>query len=364
MNQLNVLIKHNLRRLIKHPLKIFLRFVVTTLIAIVLLIVFNIGSDSSLHIGIVDMDQSNLSRHVVKLFEDVEDIMVYEMDKTSLNTYTANGELYFGIIIPYGYEKSMTSLNQMEIEVQTSYDAGALKWVKNVLISRVSSYNQDGSGTNPSSAYTINKSSVEDLAKGRYAFKRMLGLYLIIIMFSTMSVAFQIVDEKISGTFKRIGISPVHSRYYTLANIIANMVIVAIQIAILLLTVYLLPWFNIYGNIVGIYIILFIFACCSISLGVLIASIAKSTGQANAIMSLIAMPSAMLAGSLWPIDRMPEYMQRFAYLMPQKWVINAIDGWIAKPLWSDVASNMSIVMVFTLLFGLIATRQFIKEELV
>lgn len=65
------------------------------------------------------------------------------------------------------------------------------------------------------------------------------------------------------------------------------------------------------------------FVLCCTALTFAIAPMLTSVGQANVLTQLLSLTFASLGGAWWPVEIVPEFMQRLAYLTPVAWVMSA-----------------------------------------
>lgn len=373
MRKVMLLTKNILRRMMLKPLGIILRIFIVTALFFLFLAIYNIKGDEQVHIGVTDHDKTVSSEAIIALFNQIEGVELYEMDQGYLEYYVQNGDLPVGILINDGFEENIFDSNGEGIEIQSIYSNHTLVWIDQAMESIIDNqrYLYQNVEKNQAAYYRELRSSglkflevevTEDVYGNNDALIRTYGIYLLLIMLSTMTIAFQIVEEKKLGTFDRIGYSPVASIYFTIANIVANIIVVNLQLILLLILLKVLPWWPIEGNIFIIYVVLFTFAICAVAFGVFIASIAKSSNHANALMSVLLTPTCMIGGCLWPVDQMPEFMKRIALLMPQRWTLDALYEITNNVTWTGIIPNLLVVTAFTILFGMVASRQFMRES--
>lgn len=86
----------------------------------------------------------------------------------------------------------------------------------------------------------------------------------------------------------------------------------------------------------------------SMGLASTVAGLIRNPKNANMLNSLVIMPTCMIGGCFWPISFMPDYMQRLANFVPQKWAIQAVETISAGGTLSDITLPLLI------LFGMAA----------
>ncbi|MMZ68759.1 ABC-2 type transporter [compost metagenome] len=65
--------------------------------------------------------------------------------------------------------------------------------------------------------------------------------------------------------------------------------------------------------------------------------------------SLIITPTCMLGGCFWPLSVMPDYMQKIANVVPQKWTIQAVETISAGGTLSDIRMPLLILGIMALI---------------
>jgi len=144
-----------------------------------------------------------------------------------------------------------------------------------------------------------------------------LSMFGFISILTAYFVVKTLLDDKFRGMPDRVGILPVSSRRYllqgTLAAFLATEITVALTLAVLALVLGAIP------NVLLLFLLMSLFNLFAVSLVLTITSIAKSLASASIAMSMIATLSSMLGGLFWPIELVPEMMQRIGWFTPGYW---------------------------------------------
>ncbi|MCG8483880.1 MAG: ABC transporter permease [Clostridia bacterium] len=375
MDKVLLIIKNILRRMLKKRSNFLLHIILPVIASVALFFVFNIGQASKIEIGFADLDKTTSSHWLLEQMSQLDGIHLIEVQADEMNGHVVNRDVSLGIVIPDDFEAILLSGNEPFIEMMSSGQGGFATWIEKAVslhignlvdIARVSGYDEhpyyNMMHKAQSGPIMLESIYVKDEAKAKEAMAETFGTYMIFLLITTSMIAFQIVDEKKKGTFARIGIAPVSKRSYTLANILVNLFIVMIQIGSVLLILNLVLQMEFHANPFIIYLILVVFAICGIGLGVMLASFSKNFTAASVLMSAVLTPSCMIAGCFWPLEFMPNYMQKAAYITPQRWTLDAIDIIQRNNSLMSVLPNLSIVICFTLLFFLIAVYRFKNQD--
>lgn len=374
MSNIWIIIKNILKRMYRKPSSYLLHFLAPIIVSVSIFLMYNIFSTTPISIGIVNEDQSQLSRVLIRNIESNEGLEVVLIDAQDLEDRIIERYVSYGVVIPENFESDILNEVAPKTEI-VSFDqnSGAI-WIKGLTNFHIENMMLLSKATNDKSEvllkmdqlensfYSFESIGITDLSKEKTATVNTFGTYMIVLLITTFTISFQILKEKEQGTFSRIGISPIHPKSYVLANIIANLMISSAQIGIVMLVLKLGFKVNFFTNPFILYFILVLFALCGISVGVLLATLSKNTQTASAALGLILSPSCMIAGCLWPLDSMPEFMQKIAYITPQRWTLDAIELIQKNNQVLEIIPNLLVVLSFTTLFFLISIYKIKNED--
>jgi ABC-2 type transport system permease protein len=182
------------------------------------------------------------------------------------------------------------------------------------------------------------------------------GFTIMFMMFGLSGAASTILNERQSGTWARIIISPVKKFEVTLGYLLAYFLMGWIQFAFIMISMNLMFDTN-WGRLSYLIPFASLVIITIVGLGLMIAGLVKTQQQAAAIGAVLIVSTCMLGGLYWPIDIMPEYMQKIALGVPQSWAMSGfkeiISGSLhAGTLWKD----SFVLMGFSLLFFFFGIR--------
>jgi ABC-2 type transport system permease protein len=111
---------------------------------------------------------------------------------------------------------------------------------------------------------------------------------------------------------------------------------------------------------VGVMVIVYVFAATG--LGVLVGATCRTMAQAEVIASFVTYGTSMIAGSWWPIEVAPPYMQKMAQVLPQYWAINGLNKIVVRGLpLSSLSLNITVLAGMGLLFLCAGTLVFARR---
>lgn len=174
---------------------------------------------------------------------------------------------------------------------------------------------------------------------------------LIFILVCAMMTSVSIVREKEMGSMEVLLVSPVRPVKIILAKMIPYFAISCIVlIMILLLARYLLD-VPMSGGVWGIFSLSLLYLLLSLSLGLLVSTIARTQMAALLVSAMVMMmPILMLSGMLFPIENLPKFFQVVSNIVPARWYIDAvrkmmIQGMPIVAVWKNCVILFSMTVV-------------------
>jgi ABC-2 type transport system permease protein len=182
------------------------------------------------------------------------------------------------------------------------------------------------------------------------------GFAIMFMMFGLSGAASTILDERIGGTWGRLMVTPAHRLQISLGYLIAYFLMGWIQFALLMVAVNLL-FDTTWGNLTYMIPFASLVILCVVGFGLMIAGIVKTKQQAGAIGTVLIVSTCMLGGVYWPIDLVPEFMQKISLAVPQSWAMSGFKEIISGSLHpTTLITDTLALLAFTVSFFLIAIR--------
>ena len=148
---------------------------------------------------------------------------------------------------------------------------------------------------------------------------------LIFILVCAMMTSVSIVREKEVGTMEILLVSPVRPVKIIFAKMIPYFVISCVVLVMILLLARYLLGVPMSGGVWGIFALSLLYLILSLSLGLLVSTIANSQMVALLVSAMVMMmPILMLSGMLFPIENLPLFFQVVSNIVPARWYIDAV----------------------------------------
>ncbi|CAM3847459.1 ABC transporter permease [Alkalicoccus chagannorensis] len=159
------------------------------------------------------------------------------------------------------------------------------------------------------------------------------GIVAMTLLMTSIFSSLSIIEDKDFGYMKEILVSPVSRVSIAIGKMLGAATVACIQGIILFM---LIPFLGLTYDFVSLLLVLpfmFLFACALSGLGLLIASVIRSTQGFQMIVQILVMPMIFLSGALFPINNMPAWMHTIVMLNP---VTYGVD--VMKKIMIDVDS--------------------------
>lgn len=338
-------------------------------------LVYGHSGSVSLKIGMIDGDQSVLSRDLVRSLGNGDQFKIIPVTQEVMANKLSAGELDCVVIIPSNFGASIYREPVKPIILVSVKGAATTVWIKNdiqTLVRNLQDIRAAAGGSQEafkriyeryqSTPHLLKAVQVRNRTANQGMTTQIIGFFIMFMMISVGNTSELILREKRWRIYYRICAAPISTRKYLLANVLANLVIIMIQTLLTLLLMTKVFGIDTYAPFVQVFAILTLFGLVAISAGLLIVAFSQDTGQANNLINLIITPSCMLAGCLWPNFAMPKVIQQISDFLPQRWTISAIQKLQEGSGFNQIWIHIGIIAAFALAFFLIAAYRFNRND--
>ena len=187
------------------------------------------------------------------------------------------------------------------------------------------------------------------------------GLITIILMLVTaMMTSISLTREKELGTMEVLLASPMKPIQIIIAKVIPYIFLAFIISMIVLLLGYFVFGVPIKGNLLLLLFELLLFVLTTLSLGILISTIAKTQLVALMISVMgLLLPTIILSGFIFPIENMPKILQWISNIIPAKWFIIIVKNIMLKGSGIDMVWKETLIILgFSIFFILMSLKKF------
>jgi len=172
------------------------------------------------------------------------------------------------------------------------------------------------------------------------------GFMLMFLMINISSTVNLMIEDRRIKTMSRVYTAPVRSLEIAAGNFLGSFLAGSVQLVLILLFTryvlrfdYGLPFFS-----QLLILELFLIAC--VGLATAVAGVIRNSQSAGLLNTMLVTPSCMIGGCFWPVDLMPDWMQKLSYFVPQRWAIDAIQNVSAGYGVASVGLHIAVLVVF------------------
>lgn len=289
------------------------------------------GSGISLSGVIIDEDQSTASRQLIRSMQQWNTVIALEeqYDKKKALEELKQGERHIVIVVPKGYQERL-QLHESGGPYGPSFDMMPE-------IATVKAYYDETNMTASQLALTLLSQAVDGVSKQlanytpvvvvdasavqsfhlKYIDFLVPGVIAMMIMSNNLNgVAGQIASWRERGILRRMQSTTLNAATFIAAQITARLVMNSLQVLIVIVVGS--TFFATQVN--GAWWLLFLFVALGtltfMSLGFVIASLAKTPESAGPIAGFVSFPMLFLGGVFFPIKEMPQFLQPIVKLLP------------------------------------------------
>jgi ABC-2 type transport system permease protein len=188
------------------------------------------------------------------------------------------------------------------------------------------------------------------------------GFGAMFVMAGVLGTATALVSERLRNTLARIMTTSTSTLTFLGGKLMAMMVVGITQFALFILWGWLVLGVD-WGRdpaAVAAMVLLYVFAATG--LGVLVGSLCRTMAQASVIASFVTYGTSMIAGSWWPIEVAPPFMQQAARAFPQYWAVNGLNKIVVRGLgFAGITPNLLVLAAAGTVFLLAGSMIYVRE---
>lgn len=172
------------------------------------------------------------------------------------------------------------------------------------------------------------------------------GFGAMFVMAGVLGTATVLVSERLRNTLPRIMTTPTSVIAFLGGKLMAMMVVGIAQFALFILWGSLVLRVDWGRNPLAVAVMVLVYVFAATGLGVLVGSLCRTIAQASVIVTFVTYGTSMIAGSWWPIEVSPPFMQQLARAFPQYWAVNGLNKIVVRGLgFAAIAPNLLVLAV-------------------
>ena len=187
---------------------------------------------------------------------------------------------------------------------------------------------------------------------------------IILMLVSAMMTSITVAREKEIGTMEILLVSPLKPGIIIIGKVLPYLVLSLFNAFTILTLGFLVFGMPMEGSRILLFLEILLFIVSSLSLGILISTLAQ-TQQTAMMISLMGLmlPTILLSGFIFPIESMPEILQILSNVIPAKWFIIIIKSIMLKGVGISVIWKETVILIGTSLFFIVMSIKKFKTRL-
>jgi ABC-2 type transport system permease protein len=308
--------------------------------------------------GVADLANTTMSRTLVAELQATGTLRVTEHVRSSaqLRERLRAGAISIGIFIPPDFERRRLDRDRPVAQLLVD---GSKPTVENIARGLSAMVLGQRNGIYPSaiSKFEVRTEYNPEKRTAVQIVPALIGVILSMTMMIFTAVA--IVRERERGNLELLITTPVTSFELMVGKILPYIAIGLIQTTLVLALGSLLFDVPINGGLMTVYAAALLFIAATLSLGLLISTLAQTQMQAFQISIFLLLPSILLSGFMFPFEGMPRFAQWLAQLLPLTHFIVLIRGIVLRganlgelqvPIYKLIVFVIAMLTVVTLRF--------------
>ncbi|MGF2614680.1 ABC transporter permease [Rossellomorea vietnamensis] len=293
----------------------------TLLFPIILMLALGslVGKENSVSLsaGVADLDQTAASKDLKDRFHENESVETESFETVKAGKKAVeNGDIQLLIEIPAGYGENLKGENPA-FSLPVYYNEKNLENAElglTVINGIIDQYSKDLVDYQP--LVTVEKVGIEALNL-RYVDFLVPGIVALMILNNNMNgVAGQISAWRERGILRRMQGTRLKASTFIAAQISARLMLNGTQALLVVLIANLIFGINVAGSWLALIFFIVLGTLTFMSLGFVIAGLAKNPESAGPIAAFVTFPLLFLGGVFFPVSDMPEIVQPVVNILP------------------------------------------------
>jgi ABC-2 type transport system permease protein len=349
--------------------------VLTLLYPIIMLFILGYAITNDVHnisLAVLDRDQSSQSRSLVESYKssDYFTLDYFITSEDEMNYLIESNKARAAIIIPPDYSENIASGRTAQVAfIIDGSDPNIAGTVLSaaVLIGQAKSTEI---ATTRSAAFGKYQLPIDIRTQVWYnpgmvtAYFMIPALIGMILQFlTTLLTATAIVRERERGTIEQLIVTPIRPWELVAGKLIPYALIAFFDTLEILAVGVLLFNVPINGNLLLLLVLAGLFLATTLSLGLLISTIANTQQEAILISMFTLLPAIFLSGFMFPLAAMPKFLQAVSYVIPLRYFLIIVRGIVLKGTGSNILYPEIIALTIFALFMVSAAAMRFRKQL-
>jgi len=181
------------------------------------------------------------------------------------------------------------------------------------------------------------------------------GFSLAFVFLLATHLAVALVDERQAGTLRRLLVTPASRGAILLGKLLPHLLLAIVQLVVLFSVCSALFDVEMGDAPLALGVVMVCAAASVVGLGIMIAALAKTKGQADSVSTVVIIAMAIVSGCIGPHITVPG----IKYAMPHYWALLGFQNVMVRGMgFSRVLLPCGVLLAFAVAFFVIGVRRF------
>lgn len=319
---------------------------------------------NNVNIAILDHSKDATTQEIINKIASSKYFSVqdYIENEAAIETSFKKGNIKAVLVFEKDFSKKLTKENNAAVQViADATDPNTANTISNYTNAILQTYQQELNASTKVPYQIQPKTRMVYNPELKSVFMFVPGVMTIILMLvSAMMTSISITREKELGTMEVLLVSPLKPILVIVGKVVPYIFLSVINATVIILLGIFVFKMPIEGSLflLGLESVLFIIT--SLSLGILISTVAASQ-QTAMMISLMALmlPTILLSGFIFPITSMPMVLQVISNAIPAKWFIIILKGVMLKGVGLEFIWKETLILLgMTLFFIVLSVKKY------
>ena len=185
------------------------------------------------------------------------------------------------------------------------------------------------------------------------------GMGIQFILFMGLDVGIALLMLRQSGLWQRLRAAPLSRTMLLGSRAVSASLIAGFLLLVLFGFARVVFGVHIRGSFAGFLGVCAAFSLMTAAFGLMVAALGETVEATRGYSIMATLIMVMLGGAWVPTFIFPEWLQKLTVIIPTRWAMDGLDGMTWRGLgFSSALAPIAVLLLFTLLFGLIAVMRF------
>ena len=346
------------KQFVRDRMALFWMFAFPVLFVLLFGFVFGGENEVRFRLGVVAPEGDPVAAGLLSGLEQIPAMEIFRGTREEELAALEDGDRDGVLILPEGMVSSLSRGEQVEVELY--YDAAKGNTAQ-ILVSVVDRFlvEAERARTGRPRAFVLVKKPIQarEFRAIDYMLPGVVAMALLQLgLFGVAGTLLQMRERKI---LRRFWAAPVPRSIFIGAQVSQRVTIALLQAGIITLVGHFVFGVPILGSKAAVAGVVLLGALAFVSLGYLLASLARTVESGNALLQMVNFPMMFLSGIFWPVEWMPGVLKPVIYALPLTYLGDALRQTMvgAAPLF-PLRVDLAVLSAWLVLCGLLSVKFF------